>query len=383
MEARAARTAVVVGAGVLGSWTARELAVRGWQVRLVEAQAPGHVRASSGGETRLIRCAHGTDRHHTDWAAAALDRWEALERETGQDLLVRSGVSWFARRDDGWEAGSARTMVAAGVPVLQLSPEEGARLFPSLRTEDLAFVLHEPSSGVLRARRGVGAVVASAAAHGAEVVFGAPGCDDGAPILDGARLQADAVVWACGPWLPELFPGLVGVAELRVTGQAVTFFGVSPAWQTPPVPGWVDYDGAAYGLGDLDGRGLKCASDVEGPALQPEQDDRIVGAEGIARARRYLSHRFPSLSDAPLIGTRLCPYTLTQDTNFVLAPLPGADGIFLVGGGSGHAFKHGPMIGAHVADLCEGVSPDPRFALGSRSVSASLRTAGGRAPPEP
>jgi sarcosine oxidase len=247
-----------------------------------------------------------------------------------------------------------------------------------LRTDDLAFVLLEPDAGVLHARVAVQACVEAGRREGVRVETGRalprPG---GGVEIDGRRLDVDHVVWACGPWLPEVLGDVLAPLRMRVTKQDVTFFGAGPEWATPPVPGWVDYDGAAYGLGDLDGRGVKCAPDVVGPDFDPGVGERTLSHDNEERARTYLGHRFPALAGAPLLGSRTCQYTLTPDTSFVIAPHPRAPGEWVVGGGSGHAFKHGPAVGALVADLVTGAAaPDPRFAISQRPADASLRTAG-------
>jgi glycine/D-amino acid oxidase-like deaminating enzyme len=175
--------------------------------------------------------------------------------------------------------------------------------------------------------------------------------------------------------LARLFPELV---ELRVTKQDVLFFGASPAWRTPGVPGWVDYDLAAYGLGELDGHGVKCNSDVEGPAFDPDTGARVISPRSERRARGYLGRRFPCLADAPLTDSHTCQYALTTDTEFIIDRHPEHEGVWLLGGGSGHGFKHGPAVAEHVADLLEeSAEPDPRFRLGARPVAGALRTAGG------
>ena len=180
---------------------------------------------------------------------------------------------------------------------------------------------------------------------------------DGATVVldDGTRLEADRVAWACGAWLPRLFGDLV---RLRVTQQDVFFLGAGAAWATPGVPGWVDYDGAAYGLGDLDGRGVKIAPDVEGPEVDAETLRRVPRPEHEARMRAYVAARFPALADAPLVGTRTCQYELTADTRFLLAPHPEHDGrVWLLGGGSGHGFKHGPALAELVERWLAGAEP--------------------------
>src|SRR3954470_22076558 len=141
-------SAVVVGAGVLGSSVADRLARSAWDVTLVEQVAPGHVRSGSGDESRLIRCAHGDDALHSEMARRALELWNELDPA----LVAPAGIAWFARREDGWEADSERVWQALGIEAARVDATE---LFPSVRTDDLAFPLYEPGAGILHARRAV------------------------------------------------------------------------------------------------------------------------------------------------------------------------------------------------------------------------------------
>jgi len=358
---------IVCGAGVFGAATARQLAIDGWDVTLVEPVAAGHVRAGSGDESRLIRCSHGVDAWHARSARRALELW----REIDPGLVVEAGVAWFAQRADGWEAESEATLRELGIPCERVDP---ATLFPSVRTDDLAFTLFEPEAGILRAREATQTLAVQAVAAGARVV-NAAARPDGARVVAGDEvLEADRVVWACGAWLPALFGGLL---SLRITQQDVLFFGAGAEWATPDVPGWVDYDGSFYGLGDLDGRGVKVAPDVEGPPIDVESADRFVVPEHLALARAYLPQRFPALEHAPLVGSRVCQYEITPDTRFVIAPHPEHPSVWLMGGGSGHGFKHGPALGERMSAWLSGAdAPEPRFALGERSSDTALRTAG-------
>jgi glycine/D-amino acid oxidase-like deaminating enzyme len=371
-------SAIIAGAGVFGASLAHRLVRSDWDVTIVDPYPPGHVRAASGHESRLIRFAHGPDRWYVRSARRARDLWRELEAETGRSLMIESGLAWFARREDGWEAQSEEALQAEGVPVARLSPEEAASLFPSFDGDGLAFVLYEPEAGILRAREGVLALMQAAQARGARLIAGAARPDGEAVLVGGERLEADRVVWACGAWLPAIFPGLV---EIRVTKQDVFHFGNDASWRCPPVPGWVDYDGAVYGTGDVDGYGVKVAPDREGPPFDPEDDQRIASPENEQAARSYIASRFPSLAGAPLVGARTCPYALTPDTHFLIAPHPERERVWLLGGGSGHGYKHGPALAEYVERLLDGEDkPDPRFALGMRAPAISLRTAGGREP---
>jgi sarcosine oxidase len=367
------RSLVVVGAGVFGASLARHCALAGWDVVLVERIAPGHVRAGSGDESRLIRCCHGPDVLHTRSARRAWALWHEIDPR----LIVPCGLAWMARRDDGWEAAGEEVLRAEGIPTERVDARE---LFPSVADDDLRFTLFEPEAGILRARQAVGVLAQQAVEAGAELVLAEARPDGGAVALGGGRrLEADRVVWACGAWLGPLFPQLV---QLRITHQDVFYFGASAAWRTPRVPGWVDYDAAAYGLGDLDGRGVKAAPDVEGPECDPDAMERVALPEHERLAREYLAHRFPALAGAPLIGHRACQYEITPDTQFMIAPHPEYDGsVWLMGGGSGHGFKQAPALAERMELWLTGAEdPDPRFALGERRANLSLRTAGLRAP---
>jgi sarcosine oxidase len=360
-------SALVIGAGVFGASLADRLARAGWEVTLVDRFEPAHPRAESGGETRLIRCCHGPDAFYAHSARRALELW----RELGEEVLVESGVAWFAHREDGWEADSERVLRAAGIPVERLSPGEGARLFPSLAVNDLAFVVHEPEAGVLRAAAGVRALMRRARQAGARLEFGSAEPDRSAVMLDGRRLEADAVVWACGAWLGALFPELV---QMRVTFQQVVLFEAPPEWNGP---GWVDFDAAFYGHARVEGIGFKVGPDMDGAEVDPDTRPLDATAEGIATAGDYLARRFPALAGAPVASAPGCHYGLTPDGEFVFARHPEHDRVWLLGGGSGHGYKHGPALAEHVAAVLAGrEQPQPRFALGERIPARSLRTAG-------
>src|SRR3954447_17932647 len=204
-------SAVVVGAGVFGSSLARQLAVDGWEVTLVEQEAPGWLGSSSGGESRLIRFAHGSDAWYARSAKRGLELW----REIDPSLVSERGLAWFAHGDGGWETDSELMLRAEGIPVERLDVGEAQKLFPSLGGDDLAWVLHEPTAGLIWASRAVGVLVEQAREAGAQIIRSraepaagrvhAPGADS-AVCLAGEILEADRVIWACGPWLPKLFP---------------------------------------------------------------------------------------------------------------------------------------------------------------------------------
>jgi glycine/D-amino acid oxidase-like deaminating enzyme len=364
-------SAIVVGAGVLGSALADQLARRGWDVTLVEQEEPGHARAGSGGESRLIRCNHGPDEEH---AAQARRAW-ALWHELDPALVVPCGIAWFARRPDGWEAAGEEVLHRLGIPAERVDARD---LYPSVGTGDLSFCLLEREAGMVRAADATAALAARAVGHGA-VLLRSRAEPEGAGVrlADGRVLRADRVVWACGAWLPGLFGDLGDALGLRITQQDLAFFTPpGPGWESSSVPAWVDFDGEAYGTGTLDHHGFKIGPDTEGPPLDPDAAHRVARPDTEAVARAFARRRFPALGDAPLSEIAVCQYELTIDGRFLCAPHPGHDGdVWLLGGGNGHAFKHGPALADRIAPQIIGdAGPDPAFALDGRVPYTGLRT---------
>ena len=161
---------------------------------------------------------------------------------------------------------------------------------------------------------------------------------------------------------------------LRVTRQELLFLAGGPAWEG--VPAWVDYDRAMYGTGDVDGLGVKAALDRDGPPLDP--DDELTDEPTTEPAvRAYLRERFPALEHVPLAEARACRYELSPDSHFIAARHPSHEDVWLLGGGSGHGFKHGPAMAERVAAAIAGGPPlPPQFALGDRAPGRGFRTAG-------
>jgi glycine/D-amino acid oxidase-like deaminating enzyme len=355
-------TAAVVGAGVTGSALAGELARRGFDVTLLEQHRPGTVRSASGGDTRLTRAGHGPEEWYARSALRSLELWRRLEAETGVRLFEEVGLAWLARSADGFEARCRPVLELLGVEHEWLTPDDASDLFPMLDPTGLEAVLWEPGAGVLYARAATRLLAAEAVRLGVlfDTVRAAPGDAPG----------ADVVVWACGAWLPALFPGLV---EVEVSRRDVFFFGGGAAWNG--APGFVEYDAGFYGHGDVGGLGVKVCPDFSAPLVEPDTLERLPNPALLDDARRYAAARFPGLADAPVIGARVCQYDLTADTHFLVDRHPERPGWWLVGGGSGHGFKHGPALAEYIADCIEGrYEPESFHALGERSGDAGLRT---------
>jgi sarcosine oxidase len=375
----------VVGAGVFGAWTAYQLQRSGKRVVLIDAHGPGHSRSSSGGESRIIRMGYGADEIYTRSARRSLQLWRELFARIDQRLFHRTGVLWLAHEDDPYPDQCAETLERFAIPFEKLTASEVRQRYPQIGLEQVSWALFEPDSGVLLARRAVQAVTFVGIKTGVEYLQDAVSgtglpplnqAQDARATLDhitttsGRRISAGSYVFACGPWLPKIFPDLLA-DRIHPTRQEVFFFG-TPAGQgfaPPSLPTWIDFKDEAYGLPDLEGRGIKIAIDRHGPPFDPDSGNRLVTEEGLAEARRYLARRLPELRDAPATETRVCQYENTSNGDFLIDLHPQFENVWLVGGGSGHGFKHGPVVGEYVAARVEGNREgiEPRFSLETKA----------------
>lgn len=366
----------VVGAGVFGAWTAWSLRKKGRRVALIDAYGPGNARASSGGFTRVIRAGYGDQEIYTRWSMRSLELWKSLFGAFGRpSLFQQAGVLWMARGEDPLTTKTLATLQRLNVPHERVERAELVRRWPQIDFGPNDWAIFEPESGFLVAFRGVQAVVQMAEADGVEYLQEAVLPPEGKGRMasvktrSGNAIAADIFVFACGPWLPKLFPALLG-DRIFPTRQEVFFFGPPPGdlrFQQPAMPVWVDFAEEIYGMPDFNGRGFKVAPDRHGPAFDPDTGKRVITAETLARVREFVGRRFPGLRDAPVVLSEVCQYENTSNGDFLIDRHPERENVWLVGGGSGHGFKHGPALGEYVtARVVEGGAVEKRFSLATK-----------------
>ena len=365
---------MVVGAGAFGGWTALALLRRGARVTLVDAWGAGHPRSSSGGETRVIRATYGSRTIYTTMARRALELWRAHDSRSGTSLFTRTGVLWMFGDDDSFGRASALALDECGAALEPVRLADARQRYPQIDFTGLTSVLFEPEAGYLMARRACEVVAQAVVSEGGSYRVGAaPAPVSLAELLarrlvlgDGTLLDADLFVFACGPWLPALFPDVLGQV-LTATRQEVYYFG-APAGDSRftdrSLPVWIDLSGRQiYGI-PSGARGFKVADDTTGPAIDPTTSDRTATPAGIDTAREFLARRFPALAAAPLVAAEVCQYESSVDAGFVIDRHPAAANVWIAGGGSGHGFKMGPAVGELIASLALDESePDPAFRL--------------------
>lgn len=385
MDLQSRKHVAVIGAGSLGGWAAWRLLEAGCRVSILDRHGPGHVVTSSGGGTRVIRAVYGQGGHYTAMIGKCLEDWQWLAKASGRQLFHPAQVLWMYRDSGEYLEASKPHLTKAQWPLESLSLKALEKRYPVCRTQGLAGAYLEPRAGVLCARDGVAALLEKCLAAGASYrkISARPGKAVNGELrsvvlADGSELQADAFVFACGPWMGALFPGILKDL-LTVTKQEVCFFKIPDSdggdtWRRLPI--WIEFgEEIVYGIPEINGVGLKVAIDQRGECFDPDGSDRIVSGQTIARIRKFLAERFPQLAKAPLVGSEVCQYTNTSDGELLLDRHPDWANTWFLGGGSGHAFKLGPVMGQRAAGMVLGsLAPDPRWQIQHRLQPEFKRT---------
>jgi monomeric sarcosine oxidase len=355
---------IVVGAGAIGTSTARWLAARGRNTLLLERFEIGHARGSSGGPTRVFRLTYD----HPDYvrmARLALEEWRALEDEAGEPLMITTAGLDVGRAG----RSSAEALEAAGETFEYLAVDAVTERWPALRLDPEAEVFVQENGGVCMAERTVLAQTKLAVDHGATVlenthVLGVVANGDGAEVRTEAdTYDAGAVVVTAGPWARDLLLGAGIDVPLQPSLEQVTYFALEDPSPLPTVIDWdVTPPRTPYTVPDPTRPGhFKVALHMSGPPVDAEARSFEPDRDRERRVIEYAAGRFAP--HAPDGGTETCLYTNTPDEHFVFDRV----GPIVVGSPcSGHGFKFAPLSGLILADLAMGRKPPApidRFAV--------------------
>jgi glycine/D-amino acid oxidase-like deaminating enzyme len=359
---------VVVGAGAFGGWSALLLLRKGYKVTLIDQFGPGNNQSSSGGETRLIRAFYGDRKIYFDLTLRALDLWKENEPLMKNKVLHQNGLLVFVpgSKDDAVEA-SVPMYKNAGLTFEKVSPSDASKRWPGIRVDDLDHVMFDPIAGFLDARRSCFEVKDLFVKEGGTFIQQQVSKENikgdkavSLTLADGTTVEADSFLFACGPWLVRLFPTLM--KKMNITRQVVFFFASPadasdmmenhlPTWFNKTPSGTVD----VYGVPGNEFRGFKIAQEIKDDITDKfDIYSRYYKPEELAFVQERLATRFPKMKGMPMIENRVCQYSQTPDSHFVLDKHPEAHNLWVMGGGSGHGFKMGPSMGELAAQMITG-----------------------------
>jgi glycine/D-amino acid oxidase-like deaminating enzyme len=293
----------------------------------------------------------------------------AVENEGGggRRLLFETGQVTF---DSDWiSLRTTKTVLdRLGVENEVVPRNELARRYPQFDPGDAEYGFRVPSTGVLLCRESCLAVAEAFEKKGGRFLEAraVPGPRAGGRLQEvtlssGRTISAQSFVFACGPWHPKMFPELLG-KKMRLNRRTIFFFGTPASDDRLSYPSCPTFTiRGVYGFPNLRGKGLKIGRYWDSGPLDPDNGDRTVTAEEIQRAHEFKDAAFPPLHGQPLLETRVSPRTDTVDGHFVVDRHPELENLWIVGGGSGHGFKHGPMMGEHVASRVTGKETSPEL----------------------
>ncbi len=359
---------LVVGAGIFGVTAALELRRRGHDVTLIDPGPLPHPLAGSTDVSKIVRVEYGADEDYTILGEESIEGWRRWNRDLGEELYHETGVLFMRASPlaaGTFEGDSKAVLERRGRPFELVDRERLRRDYPAWNADRYLEGLLDRQGGWVESGAVVARLAARARAEGVvlregvtfERLVEAGSRVTGVRTTDGETLAADSVVVAAGSWTPHILPELAPV--FRSTGQPV--FHLRPAaaalFEAARFPifgadisttGW-------YGFPLHPVQGIvKIARHGVGRSMHPESPARVVTQEELADLREFLAGTFPALAGAPVVFTRICLYCDTWDGHFWIARDPSREGLVLSTGGSGHAYKFGPVLGGLTADAVEG-----------------------------
>src|SRR5690349_11595278 len=209
---------VVVGAGAFGGWSALHLLRKGFKVTLIDAWGAGNSRSSSGDETRVIRSTYGSNEVYFDLNVRAIELWKENQDRFNRQVFFNSGVLWFCYDEK-------TPIVDDSIPFSKkhkqqyeyLGVDSLKKRFPIIHTDDLHHAYLDPFGGYLKARESCQLVKEAFVKEGGEFIQAnvVPGKIQSGRLENillstGQEIKAETFLFACGSWLGQLFPEVLG-----------------------------------------------------------------------------------------------------------------------------------------------------------------------------
>ncbi|XP_063151298.1 peroxisomal sarcosine oxidase [Candoia aspera] len=364
--------ALVLGAGIQGSFAAYHLARRRLRTLLLDQFPLPHTRGSSHGQTRIARSAYPRD-PYPGLMAEAKRLWAALEAEAGT-RLHRPILTLVVGHQDNPEFQSHReTMERHRVPSEILTPQQLAHRFPGIRPYGGEMAVADHTAGVLYANKALRVVQDLFQSHqgtlrdGEKVLRIFPG-----PVVtvttNRGRYQAKRLVVTAGAWTSHLLAPLglqlplqplrIRVCYLRakkpgpqgLLGQPPCFLGI----------GLNQDKHHFYGLLAGEYPDLVKVCYHHGSPTDPDRPNQQGRASpplpDLQRLQDFVSKYLPGLDPEPAVQ-EWCLYTNTPDGDFILDRHPHFENIVIGAGFSGHGFKFAPVVGKILCELSLGEEP--------------------------
>jgi sarcosine oxidase len=351
----------VIGAGVLGVWTAWHLVKHGKSVRLFDAYGAGNARAASTLPTMLLDPAQGGDALFANLVPESFAAWKALSDESSLPFLKQTPVVTALTPSDA--------SYLAADPRLQSGAAMRAR-YTQTGWQDGEQALIGQDGALISARRALLECIADARLTTEDVVMPAPLEDKKRGrynLPDGST--ATHLVYTVGAWLTEVFPQIIIPQKLSAVRHQIFYFGAGQGdvqFRPPAMPAIIDRAAGFSALPDLEGQGVRVWSHHADASVDPDSFDRRSDDRTLAAMRTWLAARLPRLANAPVVSSAAAHDVRMSSDDVLMDRFPNHPRVWLVSGGTGRAFGLAPALGERVADhiLQPAKAVEPRWSLG-------------------
>jgi len=343
---------------------------------------PPHTLGSTHGETRITRKAIGEGELFTPISLRGYEIFRDLEAVSGRELLRITGGLMISSPSSSGIHNTAdffkNTLAAAQKYDIRhdvLDAEDIGKRFPQFKVRPEEVAYYEYDSGVLSPERCVEVQLSLAEKQGAhihkneKVLEFCQNGDGVAVTTDGGTYRAEQLIVAAGPWVPQLLDAHFQNSQLaaqkyaslfKIQRQVQFWFDVHNCYEQfePgkfPIFIW-ELSGACqsmYGFPAVDGPdgGFKIGTEGFNKVVTVDTVDREVSAPEMAETyEKQVKPYFPAEVGA-CFKARVCLYTATSDSAFIIDRLPGSPSIIVSSPCSGHGFKHSASVGEALAQL--------------------------------
>jgi N-methyl-L-tryptophan oxidase len=351
---------IIIGAGSMGMAAGYFLSKSGKKTLLLDSFNPPHNKGSHHGETRIIRYAYAEGEEYVPFILKAQELWNELERATGKQLFIPTGVLSVGNRESNFMQNIISSSNKYSLPLEVIESNEVHNRWSGITIPNDFIGCFEPTSGVLKCEESIKAYQELAELNGATIltnsrVRGISIQDEKVTIeTDEQTFYSNALVVSAGAWSGNLLSMLDLDLPLTPVRKTFAWFDANENIYNHnrfPAFAFETSQGLYYGFPSIEGFGLKVGRHDGGDKINPDESMKAFGeiAEDEGDLIQFLNEYIPDIRQ--LKYGKTCMYTLTPDEKFIIDLHPKYSNVAIAAGFSGHGFKFSSAVGQALSNL--------------------------------